>query len=58
MNAAVEKVLDKYKSPGRDSLIPILQDVQDEEGYISKDSSDSSLSANFISRSAAELPAM
>lgn len=37
MIAAVEKVLEKYKSPGRDSLIPILQDVQDEEGYISKE---------------------
>ncbi|EKD25806.1 MAG: NADH dehydrogenase I, E subunit [uncultured bacterium] len=33
----VENVLSKYKNPKRDDLIPILQKVQDELGYLSKD---------------------
>ena len=38
MNAQsrVDKVLEKYSFASRDKLIPILQDVQTEDGYISK----------------------
>ena len=32
----VDKVLEKYSFAKRDKLIPILQDVQGEDGYISK----------------------
>lgn len=31
------KLLEKYPDLNRDSLIPILQDVQDSQGYISED---------------------
>jgi NADH-quinone oxidoreductase subunit E len=34
----LEKILSGYKNPSRDKLIPILQDVQDEFGYLSKES--------------------
>lgn len=34
---AVEVVLDRYPNAGRDSLIPILQDVQEALGYLSED---------------------
>lgn len=33
----VNKVFEKYPNAGRDSLIPILQDVQDEAGFLSKE---------------------
>ena len=36
-NSTVAQVLGKYKNPGRDSLIPILQAVQETEGYLSKE---------------------
>ncbi len=36
-NASVEKVMQRYPKAGRDSLIPILQAVQEEQGYLSED---------------------
>ncbi|MDO5553587.1 MAG: NADH-quinone oxidoreductase subunit NuoE [Planctomycetia bacterium] len=30
-------VLDKYPNAGRDSLIPILQDIQEEQGFLSRE---------------------
>ncbi|GAB4285038.1 MAG: NADH-quinone oxidoreductase subunit NuoE [Candidatus Rifleibacteriota bacterium] len=36
--SVVEKVIKQISNPGRDSLIPILQAVQEEEGYISRES--------------------
>ncbi|MCD4692601.1 MAG: NADH-quinone oxidoreductase subunit NuoE [Calditrichales bacterium] len=32
------KILNKYKDAGRDSLIPILQEIQDNEGWLSETS--------------------
>ena len=32
----MEQILEKYKQAGRDSLIPILQEVQDNEGFLSE----------------------
>ncbi|MDP8225848.1 MAG: NADH-quinone oxidoreductase subunit NuoE [Candidatus Lernaella stagnicola] len=37
MNDDVAKVLERYPDAGRDSLIPILQEVQEALGYLSKD---------------------
>jgi NADH-quinone oxidoreductase subunit E len=37
-SAVVEEVLKRYPEAGRDKLIPILQEVQEEEGYLSKES--------------------
>jgi len=34
----MEKILEKYNQAGRDSLIPILQEVQEMEGYLSEKS--------------------
>ena len=33
-----ETVLNKYKESGRDSLIPILQDIQEQDGWLSESS--------------------
>ncbi len=33
----LEKILNGYKNPSRDKLIPILQDIQDEFGFLSKE---------------------
>ena len=33
----VNSILERHKEAGRDSLIPILQEVQDFQGYLSKD---------------------
>ena len=33
----IESLLQKFPNPGRESLIPILQEVQDEFGYLSED---------------------
>ncbi|MFK5857217.1 MAG: NADH-quinone oxidoreductase subunit NuoE [Bacteroidota bacterium] len=33
-----KNIFDKYPSADRENLIPILQDVQNEEGYLSKES--------------------
>ena len=38
MSTQVETILEKYPLGGRDSLIPILQEVQEEEGFLSKES--------------------
>ncbi len=35
--SVVEKVIQKFTNPGRDSLIPVLQAVQEEEGFISRE---------------------
>lgn len=37
-NLAIESVFDQYKGATRDALIPILQNVQEKEGYLSRDS--------------------
>jgi len=37
MSKNVETVLEKFPNAGRDSLIPILQDVQEADGFISKE---------------------
>ncbi len=34
----VDTILAKYEKAGRDKLIPILQEVQEEEGFLSKES--------------------
>ncbi|HOW17191.1 MAG TPA: NAD(P)H-dependent oxidoreductase subunit E, partial [bacterium] len=34
----MESIFAKYKNAGRDSLIPILQDLQEKEGFLSFDS--------------------
>ena len=34
----IKSIFSKYPDAGRDNLIPILQDVQDNEGYLSKES--------------------
>jgi len=38
MKESVELILKQYPSPSRDSLIPILQDVQDQVGYLDRES--------------------
>ncbi len=38
MSKIVESVLSNYPNASRDSLIPILQDVQELDGFLSKDS--------------------
>lgn len=35
---SIEPILSKYPGAGRDALIPILQDVQQEQGYLSRES--------------------
>ena len=37
MSNGVESVLKKHPRAGRDALIPILQEVQEEQGYLSRD---------------------
>ena len=37
MNPSVETILEKHENAKRDSLIPILQEVQEKEGYLSRD---------------------
>jgi NADH-quinone oxidoreductase subunit E len=38
MNTVTAEILDKRRDAQRDSLIPILQEIQDAEGYLSEDS--------------------
>lgn len=33
----IADILDRYKGAGRDSLIPLLQEVQEQQGYLSHD---------------------
>jgi len=37
MNALIEPIFLKHKGAGRDALIPVLQEVQDKLGYLSKE---------------------
>jgi NADH-quinone oxidoreductase subunit E len=37
MEKKLKELLDKYSLSSRDSLIPILQDIQDEMGYLSEE---------------------
>ena len=34
----IEELLRRYDHPGRDTLIPLLQDIQEAEGYLSRES--------------------
>lgn len=34
----MEKLFEKYKNAGRESLIPLLQEVQEQEGFLSEES--------------------
>lgn len=34
---SITEILDKYPNAGRDQLIPVLQDVQEKQGYLSKE---------------------
>ena len=36
MSSAVQQILTEYAGRGRESLIPILQKIQDEEGFLSR----------------------
>lgn len=36
MKTSIEPILSKHQSAGRDALIPVLQEVQDKLGYLSK----------------------
>jgi len=38
MKTAIENILKKYDNCGRDSLISLLQDIQESEGYLSEES--------------------
>ncbi len=38
MNAQIQTILEKYPNAKRDSLIPILQEVQEIEGFLSRES--------------------
>lgn len=38
MKTTVQEILDQYQDAGRDSLIPILQKVQDKLGFLSEES--------------------
>jgi len=38
MKKPVDQILESYKNGGRDSLIPLLQAIQEEEGFLSQDS--------------------
>lgn len=37
MNNSIDSILEKYPDAKRDSLIPILQEVQEQEGFLSRD---------------------
>ena len=37
MEISVKNIMSKYSSKGQDNLIPILQDIQNESGYLSED---------------------
>jgi len=38
MKKPIENILEKYDNAGRDSLIPLLQAIQEEEGFLSQES--------------------
>jgi NADH:ubiquinone oxidoreductase subunit E len=37
MNESIEPILAKYQGVGRDALIPVLQEVQESHGYLSRE---------------------
>lgn len=37
MNTVIDEILETYPGAGRDKLIPILQDVQEAQGFVSKE---------------------
>ena len=37
MNTEVDKILEKYSRSGKEYLIPILQEIQDTEGYLAEE---------------------
>lgn len=37
MESKIDTILDNYRNAGRDQLIPVLQEIQNEEGYISQE---------------------
>lgn len=37
MSREIETILNKYQNAGRDSLIPLLQDVQEAQGFLSRE---------------------
>lgn len=37
MTKSTKNILDKYRDAGRDSLIPMLQDIQEAEGWLSEE---------------------
>ncbi len=37
MNDQIQEILGRYSDAGRDSLIPLLQDIQKVEGYLSRE---------------------
>ncbi|MBN1780097.1 NADH-quinone oxidoreductase subunit NuoE [bacterium] len=37
MHETVQRILENYRDAGRDALIPILQEVQETQGYLSRD---------------------
>ena len=37
IDADIQEILERYKGAGRDALIPLLQDVQEAHGYLSKE---------------------
>jgi len=38
MNDQIQEILERYPDAGRDSLIPLLQDIQKAEGFLSRES--------------------
>lgn len=37
METKIDKILERYDNSGRDYLIPLLQEIQDKEGYLSEE---------------------
>ncbi|MPM21854.1 NADP-reducing hydrogenase subunit HndA [bioreactor metagenome] len=37
METTIDKILAQYDNSGRDSLIPLLQEIQEKEGYLSEE---------------------
>ncbi len=37
MKTKIDEILDHYPGAGRDQLIPVLQDIQDADGYLSQE---------------------
>lgn len=36
MESSIDNILESYKDHGRDSLIPLLQEIQEKEGFLSE----------------------